>query len=77
MSKTLHVINLSQKNNIKIGRGHDNDLRVADISVSRCHAFLKKDDKGHIILEDNSSKFGTLVQIKAPLTLHESIIYYV
>jgi pSer/pThr/pTyr-binding forkhead associated (FHA) protein len=60
-TKTLHVLNLNQKNTIKIGRGHDNDLRIADISVSRCHAFIKKDSKGHIVLEDNNSKFGTLV----------------
>ena len=77
LSKTLHVLNLNQKNTIKIGRGHDNDLRIADISVSRCHAFIKKDSKGHIVLEDNQSKFGTLVQIKAPLILTESITYYI
>ena len=65
------------KNTIKIGRGHDNDLRVADISVSRCHAFIKKDEKGHVYLEDNQSKFGTLVLIKAPLVLRESMTYYI
>lgn len=75
-SKTLHVLNLNSKNTIKIGRGHDNDLRIADISVSRCHAFIKKDSKGHLIIEDNSSKFGTLVQIKAPLLLSENLTYY-
>lgn len=52
---------MNQKNTIKIGRGHDNDLRIADISVSRCHSYIKKDSKGRIILEDNQSKFGTLV----------------
>jgi len=60
-----------------VGRGHDNDLRIPDISVSRCHAFLKKDAKGKVYLEDNQSKFGTLVQIKAPLILTEDIIYYI
>jgi len=29
------------------------DLRVADISVSRCHSFIKKDPKGYFYLEDN------------------------
>lgn len=62
---------------MKIGRGHDNDLRIADISVSRCHAFIKKDSKGNIILEDNQSKFGTLVQIKAPIVLSEHLTFYV
>ena len=55
------MLNLNSKTKIKIGRGHDNDLRIADISVSRCHAFIKKDTKGNIVLEDNQSKFGTLV----------------
>ena len=71
------MINLNQKNTIKIGRGHDNDLRIADISVSRCHAFLKKDSKGNVVIEDNMSKFGTLVLIKAPLFLSEHLTYYV
>jgi pSer/pThr/pTyr-binding forkhead associated (FHA) protein len=29
-------------NEIKLGRGHDADVRVTDISVSRLHAVLKK-----------------------------------
>jgi len=46
-----------------MGRGHESDLRVSDISVSRCHAILKYDwEKSHgYFLEDNLSKFGTLV----------------
>ncbi len=48
---------------INIGRGHDSDLRVNDISVSRCHALIKF-KKGTFQLKDNKSKFGTLVLIK-------------
>lgn len=46
-----------------MGRGHESDLRVTDISVSRCHAILKYDaqDSHGFYLEDNLSKFGTLV----------------
>lgn len=49
----------------KLGRGHESDVRVSDISVSRCHAILKYDvnDFGYY-LEDNLSKFGTLVLAK-------------
>ena len=75
-SKTLHVVNLNIKQTIKIGRGHDNDLRVPDISVSRCHAYIKKDSKGRITIEDNNSKFGTLVQVKQPIIINEHITYY-
>jgi pSer/pThr/pTyr-binding forkhead associated (FHA) protein len=47
----------------KVGRGHDSDIRVSDISVSRYHARIKYQD-GQFLLEDNTSKFGTLVMIK-------------
>ena len=43
-----------------MGRGHESEVRVCDISVSRCHALIKYKD-GNYFLEDNLSKFGTLV----------------
>jgi pSer/pThr/pTyr-binding forkhead associated (FHA) protein len=46
-----------------MGRGHESDLRINDISVSRLHAFIKFKD-GRFLLEDNTSKFGTLVLVK-------------
>jgi pSer/pThr/pTyr-binding forkhead associated (FHA) protein len=51
---------MNDKESLKIGRGQDNDLRITDISVSRCHSVIKL-LKGQFILEDNDSKFGTLV----------------
>jgi pSer/pThr/pTyr-binding forkhead associated (FHA) protein len=50
-----------QLTSVSIGRGTDNDLRVTDISVSRVHAFIKKNANGDYYLTDNTSKFGTLV----------------
>lgn len=47
----------------KLGRGHEADLRINDISVSRCHAFIKF-KKNKFLLEDNMSKFGTLVLVR-------------
>jgi hypothetical protein len=46
-----------------MGRGHESEVRVNDISVSRCHAILKYQPDG-IYIEDNRSKFGTLVLLK-------------
>ena len=46
----------------KMGRGHESDLRINDISVSRLHAMIKYKN-GKFFLEDNVSKFGTLVLI--------------
>jgi len=67
-SRIVHVIKPSGsgeegQTEFKMGRGHESDLRVSDISVSRCHAILKYDanDTHRYYLEDNLSKFGTLV----------------
>ena len=58
---SIHLISLNNKNNVRLGRGHDSDIRISDISVSRCHAVIRYSD-GEFHLEDNSSKFGTLIE---------------
>lgn len=68
--KGLHIINLSQKNMIKIGRGHDVDVRINDISVSRFHAIIRI-EKNNLYMEDNNSKFGTLILIRSSYPLNE------
>jgi Fe-S oxidoreductase len=40
--KVIHVINMQRTDEAKIGRGHDVDVRITDISVSRLHAMIKK-----------------------------------
>mmetsp|Transcript_26638 Transcript_26638/g.35641 ORF Transcript_26638/g.35641 Transcript_26638/m.35641 type:complete len:97 (+) Transcript_26638:1471-1761(+) len=63
-SRIIHIIRPSaQKDVFKLGRGHESDLRINDISVSRCHARIKLEN-GKFMLEDNNSKFGTLVLVK-------------
>lgn len=52
---------------IKLGRGHECEIRITDISVSRNHACIKSQGSGFYIF-DNKSKFGTLVKAE-PLTL--------
>jgi FHA domain len=65
-SRMVHLIMPDEKlSSFKLGRGHESDVRVSDISVSRCHAILKYDSIEHnYYLEDNLSKFGTLVLAK-------------
>jgi hypothetical protein len=62
-SRMVHVILPDESHKaFKMGRGHESDLRVNDISVSRCHALLKFDETTNkYCIEDNLSKFGTLV----------------
>jgi hypothetical protein len=60
----IHLIRPNDvKDSFKLGRGHESDLRINDISVSRCHAIIKFKE-GRFYLEDNLSKFGTLVLVK-------------
>jgi hypothetical protein len=58
----LHVVRFSDdRSPLKIGRGHDCQMRVSDVSISRLHALLRIDEDGSIYLEDQESKFGTLI----------------
>ena len=61
---------------IKVGRGHDSQVRVTDISVSRFHALFRKTIQGDFILEDNNSKFGTLVLVRRPYMLLKHTVNY-
>ena len=69
MTRMIHVLSpCDLQTDFKIGRGHDSDLRINDISVSRCHAVIKfKND--NFYLQDNMSKFGTLVLIRKKLLI--------
>lgn len=63
-SKSIHVLIPTQtKSLFNIGRGHESDIKVADISVSRTHARVLMREEG-FVLEDNMSRFGTLVLLK-------------
>ena len=57
----IHVLCITEaKEEFKLGRGHESEIRVSDISVSRIHTKIKYKPDG-FYLEDNNSKFGTLV----------------
>ena len=62
-SRAIHVILPDESmHNFKLGRGHEADIRINDISVSRVHATIDFDfEQGRYLVTDNKSKFGTLV----------------
>jgi hypothetical protein len=70
--KSIYVCKTRNKNNLKMGRGESNDLRVNDISISRKHSEINIKD-GQLYIKDVSSKFGTLLLVKSPEDINKSI----
>ena len=62
--KSIHVITLDTNQRIVMGRGHEADVRINDISVSRMHGTITLDSENNIHLRDLGSKFGTLALIQ-------------
>jgi pSer/pThr/pTyr-binding forkhead associated (FHA) protein len=67
---------------VNLGRAHDNEVRVSDISVSRFHAklslvfyinYLTNKKKNQLMLKDLKSKFGTLILQKENLQITPEI----
>lgn len=67
-AKVVHVFYLDKSNEFKVGRSVDTDMKIADISVSRLHSYIRIIDDT-LVIEDNGSKFGTLVKIKEPFEI--------
>ena len=62
--KSIYIISFDNKNEIKIGRSHESDLRITDVTVSRMHCQITKTNENDLILEDSNSKFGSLVYLQ-------------
>ena len=66
---SIHVLMfIENEGNFVLGRGHESDVRISDISVSRSHARICMKGQG-FWLEDTGSKFGTLVLAKDPVQI--------
>jgi ABC-type multidrug transport system ATPase subunit len=70
------AVKAQTKPTIRIGRATDNDLVVADLSVSRYHSELRKTDRGYMIV-DLSSHNGTFLNgqriTQAPITENDIV----
>ena len=60
-------VSFSGKNVISIGRGKSNDVRINSPTISRHHAILKLHNSSKVILQDLSSRYGTLIKVEAPI----------
>lgn len=70
-NRGVHLISVIGNGGVTLGRGHEADVRISDISVSRCHATIKFID-GVFVIEDNNSKFGTLVKYDNKLVIKQA-----
>lgn len=69
--KNLHLITADENNVIKLGRGHQCEIRMTDISVSRIHAEIRfKNNQFYIV--DNNSKFGTLIKLDHKIEMEKN-----
>ena len=64
-NKFIYVISLENNRKIKVGRGNESNVIFSDISVSRVHCYMTVENR-NVFLEDNYSKFGTLVLVQTP-----------
>ena len=62
-NKYIHIISLDNKRYITIGRSNDCDLTLPELSVSRNHCIINR-EQNQVFLQDNNSKFATLVLIQ-------------
>ncbi len=63
--RELFILSFNEKNSIYIGRSHSTDMKLNDITVSRCHCkiIINRNNKKYYI-RDLGSKFGTGILIQ-------------
>lgn len=72
-SKSIYILRLTGLDKYKVGRSHDVEFHIEDISVSRIHAELQLLANNKIIIKDVKSKFGTQILSKTakPMDKHD------
>ena len=64
-TKFIHILSFDNKTQIVLGRANECELSIPELSVSRYHCYIHK-DKNKLYLEDNNSKFGSLILLQNP-----------
>ena len=63
--KFIHIVSFDNTDKIVIGRSNECDISFPESSISRYHCFMYCDkEKEHLYLDDNCSRFGSLVLIQ-------------
>ncbi len=73
-AQAVHILAPDAKKSLfTLGRSHETDIKLNDSSVSRFHASIIYTPGKGFILEDNTSKFGTLVLLKGKHEVEKSM----
>ena len=76
--KNMKLIKIQDEFTVTLGRSEDCDVRINDSSISYRHALLRFDYSiQEFVLQDDYSKYGTLLLIQRPLKLshqHETTV---
>eukprot|EP00915_Cephaloidophora_sp_WS-2016_P008355 GHVH01011516.1.p1 GENE.GHVH01011516.1~~GHVH01011516.1.p1 ORF type:complete len:674 (-),score=79.81 GHVH01011516.1:1029-3050(-) len=68
--KKLDEIDEKSEYQLLVGRGHESQMRIGDVSISRVHAKISLTEGSEkFVLKDVKSKFGSLVECKGPVIL--------
>lgn len=70
-SKSVYIVYLKEIGNYRIGRSHDVEFHVEDISVSRIHGELRV-TRDKVFMQDYKSKYGTQILIKGEQILDKN-----
>ncbi|CAK66556.1 unnamed protein product (macronuclear) [Paramecium tetraurelia] len=62
-NQTILVLNFKDLTTLTVGRGHESNVKISEITISRTHlAFVVRNEK--LYIEDKNSKFGTLIKLQ-------------
>ena len=76
-NKFLYIISLDKNREMRVGRGTQSEILLSDVSVSRIHCLLCIEGK-NIYIQDNNSKFGTLILVQTPsIIMAENLPLYI
>ena len=75
-NKFIYVVSLETKRKIPIGKNHSCEIVLSDRSIENLHCFMVVSNK-QVYLEDNDSKFGSLVLVQTKrIKLYQDIPLY-
>jgi len=70
-SKSIYILRINGIDRYRMGRSHDVEFHIEDISVSRFHGEVEITPTNKILIKDVKSKFGTQILSKGAQPIHK------